>query len=110
MESLAACPSSNSALILHSTVNKAFVNYLTQFENLTDSLEHPNPPILVDKMTFQQTLPVSLHTSKFDSTSLTAPQMLKDFVHQYQKKKEIFDLKERFITMNLETPKKFLFQ
>ena len=34
--------------------------------------------------------------------------MLKDFVHQYLKKRG--DLKERYINMNSELPKKFLFQ
>ena len=32
--------------------------------------------------------------------------MLIDFVHQYHKKKEIFDFKERHIAMNLELPDK----
>ena len=70
-------------------VNKAFVNYLDQFDNLTDSLEHANPQVLMEKTTVQQTLPVSLNASKFDSTLPTVPQRLKNFVHQYCKKKEI---------------------
>ena len=79
LESLAACHDSNSKLTMYITVNKAFVNYLGQFDNLSDSLDAPTK--LMDKTTFQQTLPISLNTSKFDSTLLTAPQTLKDFVH-----------------------------
>ena len=65
---------------MYFTVNKAFVNYLDQFDNLTDSLDAPL--ILMDKTIVQQTLPIFLNESKFDLTLLTAPQMLKDFVHQ----------------------------
>ena len=89
---------------MYFTVNAAFVNDLNQTDNLTDSLNAP--PVLMDKTTFQQTLPVPIKASKFDSTLLTAPQTLKDFVHQYHKKKEIFNLKERHITMELELPNK----
>ena len=82
---------------------KAFVNYLDQLDNLTDSLD---VPILMDKNTFQQTLPIYLNISKFDSNLLTAPKTLKDFAHQYLKKKEIFYLKESHINMNSELPNK----
>ena len=104
LESLAPCHGSTSEMTMYFMVNKAFVNYLDQFDNLTDSLD--TPTILMDKTTFQLTLPISLNASKCDCTILTAPQMLKDFVHQYCKKKYIFDLKERHITMNLELPNK----
>ena len=73
--------------------------YAIQLDNLTDSCHVPN--VLVDKTNFQQTLPISLNASKFDSTLLTTPQTLKDFVHQYCKRREIFGLKERHIAMNL---------
>ena len=33
--------------------------------------------------------------SKFDSDLLTTPRNLKDFIHQYNHKKEIFDMNER---------------
>ena len=65
----------------------------------------------MDKTTFQQTLPISLNASNFDSASLTTPKVIKDFVHQYHTKNKIFDLKERHINMNSELPiQKFLFQ
>ena len=85
-------------------VNTAFVNYLDQFTNLTESLELP---ILKNKSTFEQTLPISLNMSKFDSELLTLPSDLKDFIHQYKSKKEIFDLDERHDTTDLTTNKKF---
>ena len=39
LESLAAFHDANSKLVMYSTVNTAFVNYLDQFPNLTESLE-----------------------------------------------------------------------
>ena len=45
--------------------------------------------------------------SKFDSDLLTVPRNLKDFIHQYNCKKEIFDLKERHDTTDLTTNKNF---
>ena len=55
LESLAACHESNSELVMHFMVNTAFVNYLDQIDNLTELLEFP---ILTDKTTFEQTLPI----------------------------------------------------
>ena len=77
-------------------VNTAFVKYLDQFDNLTESLEFP---ILKNKTTFEQVLPISLNISKFDSELLTTPRNLKDFIHQLKCKKECFDLNERPDTM-----------
>ena len=75
-------------------VNAAFVNYVDQFPNLTDSLDFP---IIKKKTTFKQTLPISLNMSKFDSDLITACRNLIDFIHQYNHKKEIFDLNESMI-------------
>ena len=55
---------------MYFTVNTAFVNYLDQFPNLTESAEFP---IIQKKTTFEQTLPISLNVSKFDSDLLIAP-------------------------------------
>ena len=109
LESLAACQHSNSKLVMYFMVNKTFVIYLDQLDNLTDSLD---VLIIIDKTTFQQTLPISLNASTFDSDLLTAPKMLKYFVHQHHhKKKEIFDLQERQTIIDSEmTNKKFLFE
>ena len=86
LESLPACHDTNSKLVMYFMVNTAFVNYLDQIDILTETLE---VPILKNKTTFKQTLPISLHAYKFDSELLTAPKMLKDFIHQYNHKKEI---------------------
>ena len=102
LESLAACHNSNSKLIMYFTVNKAFVSYLDQLDNLINSLD---VPVLMDKTTFPQTLPISLNASNFNSDLLAAPKIPKDFVHKYHKKK-IFDLKERHLNMNSELPNK----
>ena len=62
----------------------AFDNYLNQIDDLTEMLEFP---ILKNKITFEQTLPLSLNVSKFDSDLLAAPRIMKDFIHQYKHKK-----------------------
>ena len=63
LESLAVCHDSNSKLVMYLMVNAAFVNYLHQIDNLTITLEYP---ILKNKTTFKQTLPISLNISKLD--------------------------------------------
>ena len=78
-------------------LNTASVNYLDQIDNLTESHEFP---ILKNMTTFKQTLPISLNMSKFDTSLLTSPKTLKDFIHQYKCKKEIFDLEERHDNTN----------
>ena len=56
--------------------------------------------------TFEQILPISLNISKFDTSLLTAPKTLKDFIHQYKCKKEIFYLEERHDNMDRNLPNK----
>ena len=77
---------------MYFTVNTDFVNYLDKFPNLTESLEFP---IIRNKTTFGQTLPISLNVSKFDPTLMTASSNLKEFINSYTNNKEIFDLQER---------------
>ena len=88
---------------MYFTVNTAFINYLDQFQNLTESLEFT---IIKNKTTFKQTLPISLNVSKFDSTLLTASSSLKGYIHQYTHDKEIFNLQERHDNTKLTTYKK----
>ena len=102
---MAACQDVNSKLVMYFTVNTAFINYLDQFSNLTESLEFP---IIKSKTTFKQTLPISLNVSKFDSNLLTASSNLKDFIHQYTHKKEIFNLQGRHVNTELMTNKNFI--
>ena len=83
-------------------MNAAFTNYLDKLTNLTESLKYP---IIRNKTTFEQTLPIALNVSKFDSDLLTAPMNLLGFIHQCKCKKEIFDLHERHVTTDLTTKK-----
>ena len=104
LESLVVCQDENSKLVMYFTVNTAFVNYLDQFPNLREFLEFP---IIKKQTTFKQPLPISLNVSKFDSDLLTAPRNLKDFIYQYNYKKEIFDLNKRHDSTDLTTNKNF---
>ena len=70
---------------MYFTVNTAFINY---FDNLTDSLQFP---IMLNQTTHKQTLPNSLQSFDFDPDLLKSLKTLKDSVHQFQHKKEIFD-------------------
>ena len=65
LKSLTACENANSKLTMYFTVNKAFVNYLDKFPNLTESLEFP---IIKNRTMFEQILPISLTIFKFDPT------------------------------------------
>ena len=89
---------------MYFTVNTAFSSYLDRFPNLTESLEFP---IIRNKTAFEQTLPISLNISKFDSTLMTASNDLKEFIDTYTNHKENFDLQERHDNMELNTNKKF---
>ena len=86
LESLAACENANSKSTMYFTVNTAFVNYLDKFPNLTESLEFP---IIRNKTTFEQTLPISLNISKFDQTLLTTSTDLKKFISSYTNSKGV---------------------
>ena len=101
-ESLAACHDPNSKFVMYFMVNTTFVNYVEQFNYLTESLEIPT---IKKKTTFKQTLPLSLNMSKFDSDLLTAHR--KDFIHQYNCRKEISDLNKRHDTTGLTANKNF---
>ena len=87
-------------------VNAAFVNYLDSLDNLTDSLKFP---ILLNRPTYEQTLPISLKSFDFESDFLKTPKSLKDFVHQSWHKKEISDLQQRQNNNDLDLPSKNFF-
>ena len=106
LESLAACHDVDSKFVMYFTMNMAFVNYLDSHDNLTDSLKFP---ILLNRTTYKQTLSISLKSFETNSEFLKAPKTLKDFVHQFQHKKEIFDLQERHTDKELELPNKHFF-
>ena len=102
LESLAVCQDTNSKLIMYFTVNTAFVNYLDQFLNLTESLEFP---IMKKKQLLRKSLLISLNISKFVPTLLTASSNLKEFIHRYTNNKENSHLQERHDRMELNTYK-----
>ena len=64
----------------------AFANY---FDDLLDLLDIS---ILHNWTAHEQILHISLQSLEFNFDLLKALKMLKDFVHQFQHKKEIFDL------------------
>ena len=72
-------------------------------DNRTGTLEFP---ILKNKTTYEQTLPVFLNVSKFDSHLLMVPTTLKDFIHQYNHKKGIFYWNERHDMTDKSLPNK----
>ena len=67
-----------------------------------ESLEFP---IVTNRTTFEQTLPISLDIFKFDQTFLTVSSDLKEFINSYTNHKEIFDLQERHDNTELKTNK-----
>ena len=56
LESLAACQDVNSELVMYLSVNTAFIIYLDQFPNLTETLKFL---IIKSKTSFKQTLSIS---------------------------------------------------
>ena len=74
LESLAACHDVDSKLVMLFTVNTAFFNYLDSLDNITNSLRFP---ILLNRTTYKQTLPISLKFPEFNSELLTTPGTLK---------------------------------
>ena len=81
LESLPACHDTNSKLIMYFTVDTAFVSYHDSLNNSTYLLK---VPILPNRTTYEQILPISLPPPEFDCKLLTVPKTLKDFVHQIQ--------------------------
>ena len=63
LESLPACDTKISKLIMYFTINTAFTNYLEMFPNFIDSLQ---TPLIRNRTTFEQTLPITLNVSQFD--------------------------------------------
>ena len=102
LESLAACDNKSSKLTMCFTINTAFANYLDIFPNFTESLQFP---LIRNRTTYKQTLPINWKITGFDKTLLHAPTNLKDFINNYTKNTEIFELQERHETTILDTNK-----
>ena len=88
LESIVACPGKQSDLTMYFTVNTAFMHY---FDSLTNNLE---THVLQNWTMHEQVLPISLQTFYFDSKLLETTKTLKDFVYQYQQKKQVLDKRE----------------
>ena len=91
LESVAVCDKRDPKLTMYFTINTAFVNYLEMFPDLTDSLQIP---LIKNRTTYEQIIPITLNVSEFDRSLLHASTSLKDFIHGYIKRKEIFDLQK----------------
>ena len=92
LESLAACDNRDSKITMYFIINTPFANYLEMFPNLTDSL---HIPLIKNRTTYEQILPITLNVSEFDGSLLHSSTNMKDFMNEYTKRKEIFDLQER---------------
>ena len=104
LESIAACDNRDSKLVMYFTVTMAFANYLGMFSNLTDSF-----PLLKDRTMYEQALPINLSIPDFDRSLLHVPTNLKNFVQDYAKNKEIFNLEERHVFKILNYSNKIFF-
>ena len=82
---------------MYFTCNTAFVNYLDKFPNLTESLEFP---IIKNKITFEQILPIFLNFFQFDPTLLTASSNLKDLFTVIPILKKFLICKEGMMAQN----------
>ena len=84
----------------------AFTNYLDMLPNLTEPL-----PLIKDRTTYEQPLPINVSIPDFDSSLKDAPTSLKSFMHDYMKDKENFHLKQRHVSMveSLNNSKKNFF-
>ena len=92
LESIATCDNKDSNLVMYFTINMAFTNFLDMLPNLTNAL-----PLIKDKTTYEQPLPLNLSIPDFDSSLKHAPTNLRNFTDDYANNKEIFDPKQRHV-------------
>ena len=104
LESIATCDNKISKLIMYFTINLAFTNYLDMLPNLSDSL-----PLIKDRTRYEQPFPLNLSISNFDNSLRHAPTKLKDFMINYIKDKEIFELQQRHAVVSLNKSNKNFF-
>ena len=102
LELIAACDDKNSKFIMYFTIKTAFANYLDMFPNLTEAF-----PLIRDKTTYEQPLPINLSIPDFDKSLLHASTNLKTFVKSYAKNKDIFDLTESHVSAILNSSENF---
>ena len=104
LESIAACDNKISKLIMYFTINLAFTNYLDMLPNLTDSL-----PLIKERTRYEQPLPLNLSVSTFDTSLRHALTKFKDFMKDYIKDKEIFELQQGHAVESLNKSSKNFF-
>ena len=104
LESLAASNNRHSELAMYVMISTAFANYLDMFPNLMESLQFP---LIKNRTTYEQILPINLNIFNFDTTLLHASTNFKDFINNYTMKKEMFDLQERHQFTIVNTSKTF---
>ena len=92
LDSLDTCNNKAHELVMYFTINMAFTNYLNMLPNLTI------PPLIRDRTTCEQPLPINLTFPVFDSSLKGAPTKLKNFMCSYVKYKEIFDFEQRHVS------------
>ena len=79
-------------MVMYFTITMAFTNYLDMLPNLTNLL-----PLIKDKTTYEQPLPLNVSILDFDSSLRHAPTNLRNFMQDYANNMEIFDLKQRHV-------------
>ena len=102
LESVAACNSKITKLVMYFTINLAFTNCLEMLPNLTNSL-----PIIRDRTRHEQPLPLNLSIPHFDNSVRHTLNKLKVFINEYINNKEIFDLQQRQAVESLTSNKNF---
>ena len=105
LESLAACDSKQSELIMYFTINLAFSNYLELMPNMTQykSLNR-------DKMLREKPLPIYINISCYNTTLSDRPTKLKEFIQNHihnENIKENFDLQRRHTRHTFSPNKNF---
>ena len=105
LESLAVCDNKLTKLTMYFTINLAFFNYLELMPNITNELT-----LNRGKKNFEQSLPVYLNISHYDTSLSSKPGKLKEFIHNYiqsTSNKEIFELQKRHTRYTFSPYKNF---
>ena len=92
LESIAACDNKLNNLVMYFTISMAFTNYLDMLPNIT------MPPLIKDRTTYEQPLPINLTLPVFDNSLSNAPTNLESFINTYARRKEIFYFKQRHVS------------
>ena len=105
LESIAVCgpDSTDVDLEMYFMANTAFLNY---FKGLIDTLE---VPFLLNVTMQEHVLPISLESDDFDKELLAAPEMLRELVENYKRKKLNFDKQYEKLDPDEDLKKKLLF-